>query len=82
MPGLVTFDSLAAALRAGFQVFDRTETGYLVRIRTATAALLDACRDELARERAESTQLRADLSEGDDAMCAVVRLRVALSDAR
>jgi hypothetical protein len=34
MPGLMTFPSLAAAIRAGFQVYDRTETGYLVRKRT------------------------------------------------
>jgi hypothetical protein len=36
MPGLVTFDSLAAALRAGFQVYDRRKTGYIVRTRTAS----------------------------------------------
>jgi hypothetical protein len=34
MPGLMTFPSLAAAIRAGFQVYDRTPTGYLVRIHT------------------------------------------------
>jgi hypothetical protein len=27
MQGLVMFDSLAAAIRAGFQVYDRTPTG-------------------------------------------------------
>jgi hypothetical protein len=34
MPGLVTFDSLAAAIREGFQVYDRTPTGYVVRKHT------------------------------------------------
>ncbi|MGP6159123.1 MAG: hypothetical protein ACLPYS_16715 [Vulcanimicrobiaceae bacterium] len=35
MAGLMVFDSLAAALRAGFQIYDRTQDGYLVRTRTA-----------------------------------------------
>jgi hypothetical protein len=35
MPGLMTFDSLAAAIRAGFSVYDRTETGCIVRMRTS-----------------------------------------------
>ena len=35
MPGLMIFESLAAAIRAGFQVCDRTPTGYLVRKRTS-----------------------------------------------
>lgn len=30
------FPTLIAALRAGYQVFDRTENGYLVRTRTAS----------------------------------------------
>ncbi|HVA38157.1 MAG TPA: hypothetical protein VNJ51_11140 [Candidatus Dormibacteraeota bacterium] len=34
MRGLVVFKSLADALQAGYQVCDRTATGYLVRIRT------------------------------------------------
>jgi hypothetical protein len=33
--GIVTFPTLAAAIKAGFQVYDRTPEGYLVRIRTA-----------------------------------------------
>jgi hypothetical protein len=32
---MLVFSSLAEALRAGFQIFDRTSTGYLVRIKTA-----------------------------------------------
>jgi hypothetical protein len=35
MSGLMVFDSLADALRAGFQIYDRTQDGYLVRTRTA-----------------------------------------------
>jgi len=35
MQGLLVFPSLAEAIRAGFQVWDRTCNGYLVRIRTA-----------------------------------------------
>ncbi len=35
MAGLMVFDSVADALRAGFQIYDRTQDGYLVRTRTA-----------------------------------------------
>ncbi len=35
MSGLIVFRSLADALRAGFQIYDRTQDGYLVRTRTA-----------------------------------------------
>lgn len=35
MQGLVVFKSLADALRAGYQIYDRTETGYVVRTKTA-----------------------------------------------
>jgi hypothetical protein len=35
MHGIMTFPSLSDALRAGFQVCDRTSEGYLVRTRTA-----------------------------------------------
>jgi Ca2+-binding EF-hand superfamily protein len=34
MTGLLVFKSLADALRAGFQIYDRTQDGYLVRTRT------------------------------------------------
>jgi hypothetical protein len=34
MQGIITFDSISSALRAGYQVYDRTEKGYLVRIKT------------------------------------------------
>ena len=46
MPGLVVFKSLADALRAGFQIYDRTENGYLVRMKTAAgwAMALVTCR--------------------------------------
>lgn len=33
---LPEFSSLVAALRAGYQVYDRAPNGYLVRARTAT----------------------------------------------
>jgi hypothetical protein len=33
MPGLVTFPSLAVAVLNGFEEYDRTVTGYLVRKR-------------------------------------------------
>jgi hypothetical protein len=35
MPGIHVFKTLADALRAGYQVYDRTTDGYLVRTRTA-----------------------------------------------
>ncbi|MGP6158799.1 MAG: hypothetical protein ACLPYS_15055 [Vulcanimicrobiaceae bacterium] len=35
MNGIVAYDSLAAALRDGYHIFDRTSDGYLIRIRTA-----------------------------------------------
>jgi hypothetical protein len=34
MAGLTVFSSLAEALRAGFEIYDRTAEGYLVRTRT------------------------------------------------
>lgn len=34
MSGIVTFTSLAEALRCGFQVYDKFSEGYLVRKRT------------------------------------------------
>jgi len=36
MAGLLVFRSLADALRAGFQIYDRTHDGYLVRTKTPT----------------------------------------------
>jgi Ca2+-binding EF-hand superfamily protein len=33
MAGIVRFTSLSEAIRAGFQVYDRTSDGYLVRMR-------------------------------------------------
>ena len=34
MKGLLVFQTVRAALAAGFEVYDRTENGYLVRTRT------------------------------------------------
>jgi hypothetical protein len=47
MAGLVVFKSLADALRAGFQIYDRTADGYLVRTRTTSgwAMALVACKE-------------------------------------
>ncbi len=36
MAGIMIFNSVSEALRAGFRVYDRTSTGYLVRTRTAS----------------------------------------------
>lgn len=38
--GIMTFSSLQRALKAGFQVYDRTENGYLVRAKTAAGWVL------------------------------------------
>lgn len=35
MQGLLVFHSLVEALKAGFQIYDRADFGYLVRTRTA-----------------------------------------------
>ena len=47
MSGLLVFKSLADALRAGFQVYDRTSEGYLVRTKTTNgwAMALVTCKD-------------------------------------
>lgn len=46
MTGLMVFTSVSDALRAGYQVYDRTADGYLVRIRTTAgwAMALVNCR--------------------------------------
>jgi hypothetical protein len=36
MQGLTTFPTLAQAIHAGYHVYDRTPTGYLMRTRTAS----------------------------------------------
>jgi hypothetical protein len=47
MRGLLVFNSLAEALRAGFHLYERTDRGYLVRARTAGGwALAFAKRNE------------------------------------
>jgi len=50
-PGLLVFRSLAEAFRAGFQIYDRTPTGYLVRTRMISGwafALVDTRQAEVA----------------------------------
>lgn len=47
MVGVTVFKSLADALRAGFQIYDRTSEGYLVRTKTENgwAMALVTCKD-------------------------------------
>ena len=40
MSGIMVFESLEAAQRAGFELFDRNADGYLVRIRVLTGFAL------------------------------------------
>lgn len=35
MTGIIRFRSLAEAIRQGYEVYDKTDTGYLLRIKTA-----------------------------------------------
>ncbi|MBV8490210.1 MAG: hypothetical protein JO199_06730 [Candidatus Eremiobacteraeota bacterium] len=51
MSGIVIFTSLADALRAGYQVYDRTSTGYVVRVMTSAgwALALVNCKIESRR---------------------------------
>jgi hypothetical protein len=44
MYGIMTFSSLSYALHAGFQVYERTSEGYLVRTRTAAGWALAVVR--------------------------------------
>lgn len=49
MPGMVIFHSLQQALEAGYQICERTSTGYLARIRTNhgwAMALIDLSQDD------------------------------------
>ena len=43
MTGIIRFRSLAEALRQGYQVYDQTRTGYLLRIKTARGWALALC---------------------------------------
>lgn len=44
MSGILVFKSLPEALRAGYQVYDRLEEGYLLRTRTAAGWAMAICR--------------------------------------
>jgi hypothetical protein len=46
MAGMMVFSSLAEAIRQGFQLYDRTPDGYVVRIKTASgwAMAIVACK--------------------------------------
>lgn len=50
MAGMMVFRSLHEALRAGYQVYERTAAGYIVRIRTNAgwAFALVSCRERLS----------------------------------
>ena len=50
MSGIVTFRSLAEALKAGYHVYDRTATGYIVRVKTSAgwALALVTCTTDAA----------------------------------
>jgi hypothetical protein len=42
--GIVVFPSLAQAIAAGYQIYDRTSDGYLMRVRTASGWALALAR--------------------------------------
>lgn len=44
MSGILVFNSLPEALRAGYQVYDRLDEGYLLRTRTAAGWAMAICR--------------------------------------
>ena len=43
MTGIIRFRSLAEAIRQGYQVYDETRTGYLLRIMTAQGWAMAVC---------------------------------------
>lgn len=43
MTGIIRFRSLAEAIRQGYQVYDKTPTGYLLRIMTAQGWAMALC---------------------------------------
>jgi hypothetical protein len=49
MAGITVFRSVDEALRAGFEVYDRTSEGYLVRTRTARGWALAIVRCSVTR---------------------------------
>jgi len=46
--GMLVFQTLAEARRAGFEVVDRTPTGYVVRAKTATGWVLALVEESLS----------------------------------
>jgi hypothetical protein len=43
MTGIIRFHSLAEAIRQGYQIYDRTPTGYLLRIMTPRGWAMALC---------------------------------------
>lgn len=43
MTGIIRFRSLAEAIRQGYQVYDKTPTGYLLRIMTGQGWAMAVC---------------------------------------
>ncbi len=48
MQGILIFDTLAEAVASGFEVFDRTQDGYLVRKRTDRGWAIALARQRVA----------------------------------
>jgi hypothetical protein len=48
MQGILTFSTLEEAMRYGFSLYDRTSSGYLVRMKTAGGWALAVVRTEEA----------------------------------
>lgn len=44
MSGILVFRSLPEALRAGYQIFDRIDDGYLMRTRTGRGWAMAVCK--------------------------------------
>ncbi len=53
MRGVMIFQSLAQALQAGYQVCDRTDSGYLVKTRTkgGWALAIVSCKSDAGRAK-------------------------------
>jgi len=73
MAGIIVFRSVSEALRAGFQVYDRTSYGYLVRTRTSCGWALAVVHVGLSDSSAD---VREDGSGDKQVLRPPLRLRV------